>query len=108
MPRRLPTPFRPNGLPEEESVCPYPLCRTEPKCRIRWHYGYIPEKDKDNLPQADRPDALVPARWQKQGVSGNPALHDKDAFIEYHTAFCRSETTFLLSMKTRRGDAVRR
>ncbi len=92
----------PNGLTGEEACTLVRYAGLSPNLNTIGIYGYTPEKDRDNLTARQIAQMLWYLLDGKSKGKREAALHDKDAFIEYHTAFAEVQTTFLQSKKTRR------
>lgn len=95
-------PVSPNGLTGEEACALTRYAGLSPNVNTIGIYGYAPEKDQDNLTARQISQMLWYLIDGKSKGKREAALHDKDAFIEYHTAFAEVQTTFLQSKKTRR------
>jgi arginase family enzyme len=92
----------PNGLTGEEACTLTRYAGLSPSVNTIGIYGYTPEKDRDNLTARQISQMIWYLIDGKSKGRRESALHEKDAFIEYHTAFAEVQTTFLQSKKTRR------
>jgi hypothetical protein len=92
----------PNGFTGEEACALTRYAGLSPNVNTVGIYGYIPEKDRDSLTARQIGQMLWYLLDGKSKGKREAALQDKDAFIEYHTAFAEVQTTFLQSKKTSR------
>lgn len=92
----------PNGFNGEEACTLTRYAGLSPNVNTVGIYGYLPEKDKDNLTAKQISHMIWYFLDGRSRGRREAALEDKDAFNEYHTAFAEIETTFLQSKKTGR------
>src|SRR5271154_4358601 len=92
----------PNGFTGEEACALLRYAGLSPNVNTIGIYGYIPEKDRDNLTAKQISHMLWYLIDGKSRGRREASLDERDSFVEYHTAFAEVETTFLQSRKTNR------
>jgi arginase family enzyme len=92
----------PNGLSGEEACILMRYAGLSQHVSSVGIYGYVPAKDKDHLTAKQISHMLWYLVDGKSRGRKEASLHDKDFFIEYHTAFAEVETVFLQSKRTNR------
>ena len=92
----------PNGFTGEEACALLRYAGLAPNMSTVGIYGYIPEKDRDNLTAKQISQMLWYLIDGKSRGRREASLDERDSFVEYHTAFAEVETTFLQSRKTNR------
>ncbi len=92
----------PNGFTGEEACVLLRYAGLSPNVNTVGIYGYIPEKDRDNLTAKQISHMLWYLIDGKSRGRREASLDERDSFVEYHTAFAEVETTFLQSRKTNR------
>lgn len=92
----------PNGFDGEQACVLMRYAGMSPIVNTIGIYGYFPENDRDALTAKQISHMLW---YVLDGTSRGlreAAMHERDAFNEYHTAFAEVETSFLQSKKTGR------
>jgi formiminoglutamase len=92
----------PNGFSGEEACALLRYAGLSPNVNTVGIYGYIPEKDRNNLTAKQISHMLWYLIDGKSRGRKEASLDERDSFTEYHTAFAEVETTFLQSRKTSR------
>jgi arginase family enzyme len=92
----------PNGFNGEEACILMRYAGLSHNVNTVGIYGYMPEKDRDQLTARQISHMLWYLIDGKSRGRREAALTDRDLFIEYRTAFAEVETTFLQSKKTHR------
>ncbi|HEY4154445.1 MAG TPA: formimidoylglutamase [Puia sp.] len=92
----------PNGLSGEEACALMRFAGLSPNISSIGIYGYIPEKDREDLTAKQIAQMLWYTIDGRSKGRREATLNDKEYFNEYHTAFAEVETTFLQSKKTNR------
>lgn len=92
----------PNGFTGEEACALMRFAGLSPNVNTVGIYGYIPEKDRDNLTAKQISHMLWYLVDGRSRGRREASLDERDSFVEYHTAFAEVETTFLQSRKTNR------
>ncbi|HEY4205506.1 MAG TPA: formimidoylglutamase [Puia sp.] len=92
----------PNGFTGEEACILMRYAGLSHNVNTVGIYGYMPEKDKDQLTAKQISHMLWYLMDGKSRGRREAALSDREFFIEYRTAFAEVETTFLQSKKTHR------
>lgn len=92
----------PNGLTGEEACILTRYAGLSQNVGSVGIYGYMPEKDRDQLTARQISHMLWYLIDGKSRGRREAALTDRDFFIEYRTAFAEVETTFLQSKRTQR------
>jgi arginase family enzyme len=92
----------PNGFNGEEACTLMRYAGLSPNVNTIGIYGYMPEKDKDNLTARQIAQMIWYLLDGKSKGRREAALNEKDSFVEYHTAFAEVQTIFLQSKKTNR------
>ena len=94
--------FSPNGFNGEEACTLMRFAGLSPNMNTVGIYGYIPEKDINDLTAKQISHMLWYLIDGKSRGRREATLDERDSFIEYHTAFAEVETVFLKSRKTNR------
>jgi arginase family enzyme len=92
----------PNGLSGEDACAIMRFAGLSPNINSIGIYGYIPENDVNDLTAKQIAQMLWYAMDGRNKGQREAGLHEKEYFVEYHTAFAEVETTFLQSKKTNR------
>lgn len=92
----------PNGLTGEEACTLMRYAGLSPTVNTVGIYGYVPEKDKDELTAKQISHMLWYLVDGRSRGRREARLEEKDAFNEFHMAFAEVETVFLQSKKTGR------
>ncbi len=94
--------FSPNGFNGEEACSLMRYAGMSPNINTVGIYGYMPEKDVNDLTAKQISHMLWYLVDGKSRGRREAELDERDSFIEYHTAFAEVETVFLKSRKTNR------
>jgi arginase family enzyme len=94
--------FSPNGFNGEEACALMRYAGLSPNVNTIGIYGYVPEKDSNELTAKQISHMLWYLIDGKSRGQREASLDERDSFIEYHTAFAEVETVFLKSRKTNR------
>ena len=94
--------FSPNGFNGEEACTLMRYAGLSPNVNTIGIYGYLPEKDKDQLTAKQIAHMIWYLLDGKSKGRREAALNEKESFLEFHTAFAEVQTTFLQSKKTNR------
>src|SRR5579871_1269951 len=94
--------FSPNGFNGEEACALMRYAGLSPNVNTIGIYGYVPEKDVNDLTAKQISHMLWYLIDGKSRGQREATLDERDSFIEYHTAFAEVETVFLKSRKTNR------
>jgi arginase family enzyme len=92
----------PNGLSGEEACALMRFAGLSPNINSIGIYGYIPEKDQEDLTAKQIAQMLWYVIDGRSKGQREATLNDKEYFNEYHTAFAEVQTIFLQSKKTNR------
>jgi formiminoglutamase len=92
----------PNGLSGEDACTLMRFAGLSPNVSSIGIYGYLPEKDRDQLTAKQIAHMIWYVLDGKSKGRREATLTEKDSFIEYHTAFAEVQTIFLQSKKTNR------
>lgn len=92
----------PNGFNGEEACVLMRYAGLSTNANSIGIYGYIPERDRDELTAKQISHMLWYFLDGRSRGSREARLDEKDSFNEYHTAFAEVATTFLQSKKTGR------
>jgi len=92
----------PNGLSGEDACAIMRFAGLSPNINSIGIYGYIPENDVNDLTAKQIAQMLWYVMDGRNKGLREAGLHEKEYFVEYHTAFAEVETTFLQSKKTNR------
>ena len=92
----------PNGFDGEQACLLMRYAGLSTKTNTIGIYGYLPEKDKDNLTAKQISQMLWYVMDGRSRGSREASLEERDSFNEYHTVFNELQTTFLQSKKTGR------
>jgi formiminoglutamase len=92
----------PNGLTGEDACAIMRFAGLSPNINSIGIYGYIPENDINDLTAKQIAQMLWYVMDGRNKGLREAGLHEKEYFVEYHTAFAEVETTFLQSKKTNR------
>ncbi|MBS1946790.1 MAG: formimidoylglutamase [Bacteroidetes bacterium] len=92
----------PNGFNGEEACALMRFAGLSPNINTIGIYGYLPEKDVNDLTAKQISHMLWYLADGKSRGQREAGLEERDSFIEYHTAFAEVETVFLKSRKTNR------
>lgn len=92
----------PNGLTGEEACTLMRYAGLSPTVNTVGIYGYVPEKDKDELTAKQISHMLWYLVDGRSRGRREARLEEKEAFNEFHMAFAEVETVFLQSKKTGR------
>ncbi len=92
----------PNGLSGEDACAIMRFAGLSPNINSIGIYGYIPENDVNDLTAKQIAQMLWYVMDGRNKGQREASLHEKEYFVEYHTAFAEVETTFLQSKKTNR------
>lgn len=92
----------PNGFSGEDACILMRYAGLSQNCNSIGIYGYMPEKDRDQLTARQITHMLWYVIDGKSRGRREAALSDRDLFVEYRTAFAEVETTFLQSRRTQR------
>jgi formiminoglutamase len=92
----------PNGLSGEDACAIMRFAGLSPNINSIGIYGYIPENDLNDLTAKQIAQMLWYVMDGRNKGQREASLHEKEYFVEYHTAFAEVETTFLQSKKTNR------
>jgi arginase family enzyme len=92
----------PNGFTGEEACSLMRFAGLSPNVNTIGIYGYVAEKDKDNLTAKQIGQMIWYLLDGRSKGKREATLQERDSFIEYHTAFAEVDTIFLQSKKTNR------
>ncbi|HVM87189.1 MAG TPA: formimidoylglutamase [Puia sp.] len=94
--------FSPNGFNGEEACALMRFAGLSPHVNTIGIYGYLPEKDMNDLTAKQISHMLWYLIDGKSRGQREATLDERESFTEYHTAFAEVETVFLKSRKTNR------
>lgn len=92
----------PNGFDGEQACVLMQYAGLSPNVNTIGIYGYSREKDKDDLTAKQISQMLWYLLDGRSRGKREASLDEKDAFLEFHTAFTEVQTVFLQSKKTGR------